>query len=148
MISRLFAMSLVASLLGAAGCQRGITPEIEWGVTKCHRCNTAIADRTWAAADRAAGAIRVYDDPGCLFSTRRQEDSSSLDAVFADHLGGERWLAAADVWLAKTTASQSPQGYGWAAYADFAAAQDAVTRGGSGRILRFAEALRALPSEP
>lgn len=148
MLRAFVAAALAGSLLVAAGCDRGITPEIEWGVSTCHRCKAVIAERTWAAADRAGGAIRVFDDPGCLFATRRQEGSDSLDAVFGDHTGIERWLAAGDVWFAKTSVSKSPQGYGWAAYPDFASAQDAVTRAGSGRMVRFGEALRAVPSEP
>lgn len=141
---------LVATLIATVpGCtQPPIEPEIEWGVTTCHRCGSTIDDRRWAAADRSDGHIRPFDDPGCLFLTRRQQGANAPDAVFSDHLSGERWLAAADAWFATTDRSQSPRGFNWAAYPSFAAAQDVVTAAGSGRIVRYAEAMQAIPAAP
>lgn len=143
------AILLFAFLLFIAGCNpAAIEPQVEWGVSTCHRCGAVISERIWAAADRSGGAIRLYDDPGCLFQTRRREAAVTPDAVFHDHTGADVWLRGADAWFATTPATRSPRDFGWAAYASFAAAQDAVTAAGTGRIVRFAEAMQAVPDAP
>lgn len=140
---------LLCLLIAGVGCDRGsFEPNLEVGVSTCHRCQSIIEQRAWAAADRHGGSIRLYDDPGCLFATQRNDGITDDDALFQDHGGSGRWLAAGDAWFAWTQAFKSPQGFGWAAFPSFAAAQDAVTNAGSGRIVRFAEARSAPPPEP
>lgn len=143
------AFILFAVFHAIAACDRSkIEPQIEWGVSTCHRCNSVISSPIWAAADRRQGTVRLYDDPGCLFATLRAEGSTSTDAVFHDHLASGQWLNAADAWFATSNLSKSPQGFGWAAYPSFAAAQDAVTAAGTGRIVRYAEALQSVAADP
>ena len=140
---------LLLVLVAGAGCDRAaIEPNLELGVSTCHRCQSVIEKRLWAAADRHDGEIRLYDDPGCLFATRRDDALTDADAVFQDHGGSGRWIPAESVWFAWTKTFASPQGYGWGAFPSFAAAQDAVTSAGSGRIVRYAEALSAVPPTP
>lgn len=143
------ALSVLFVLVVAAGCQpAALDPQLELGVSTCHRCGSVIEQRAWAAADRRGDDVRLYDDPGCLFATRRDEGLTQPDAVFQDHGGSGRWLPADAAWFAWTKAFESPQRHGWAAFPTFAAAQDAVTSAGSGRIVRFAEALNTVPPTP
>ncbi len=149
-MNRNFAVSLLTAMFTAlVACDRpGFEPEIEWGVSTCHRCSAIISQPGWAAADRRDGVVRLYDDPGCLFSTLRGEKSESRDAVFQDHLAANDWLDASEAWFGFTSSAKSPQGFGWAAYDSFAAAQGAVTSAGSGRIVRYAEVLRDFSPQP
>ncbi len=148
MALRLVILGVLLSLF-PAGCDRGGTePDIEVGVSTCHHCDGVIRDLSWAAADRGDGEVRLYDDPGCLLATHRVQGSVARQAAFLDRGGSGRWIAADEVWLARSSAFQSPQGTGWAAYASFAAAQTAVTDAGSGQIVRLGEALRSTDPPP
>jgi len=137
-------------LIAGNGCQSSPKgPAIELGVTQCHRCNQAVTDLGWAASDETGGTARIYDDPGCLFATRRETPGSS-EPLFQDKAGSGLWLAAADTWFATVNGVRSPAGHGWGAYASFADAQEAVTAGGGGRILRYEQAgeVIGLPAQP
>ena len=81
----------------------------------------------------------MFDDPGCLLRSLRAEDAGAVKPLFHQH-GGARWLSGDEVFFAKTPTTQSPQGYGWAAYAGFGDAQTAVTSAGAGEIRSFLEA--------
>ena len=132
---------LISLLMTIAACQGKDAPQLTLGSSACHTCQSLIRHLQWAARDRgSSGEIRLYDDPGCLLSNLKSESSKGTAVVFQDHDGGGAWIKAADVWLAKT-GEASPQGYGWAAYKSFAAAQDAVTAAGKGEIQRWSEVL-------
>jgi len=143
--------ALALILLGAAACQdRGVEPpQVELGVTRCQRCQRVINDLRWAAADRDdAGMNRVFDDPGCLFALRRERGGSEESSIFHDHASSGTWLRGADTWFAAPLQGISPAGFGWAAYASFGEAQDAVTAAGGGRILRYEQAASVIGGEP
>jgi hypothetical protein len=136
---------VVAALLAAPACQRRVEPQpIAYGERRCDSCAQVIADRRFAAQFRAGdGALRAFDDPGCLFAALRA-DPAAGSFFFHDH-DAERWISGDDLYLVRIPGSESPRGYGWFALADFSAAQDAVTGAGSGDVLRFAEAREKLP---
>jgi hypothetical protein len=121
-------------------------PSLQLGVSKCHRCGSTVRDAVWAAADRADGEERFYDDPGCLLEVHRA-GGGGHPVLFRDHEGSGRWVPSDEVWLAHSDAFPSPHGSHWAAFTSFADAQDAVTAAGRGNIVRFAEALQFSPNE-
>ena len=113
-------------------------PELTVGVSRCARCSAVIADKSWASADVGpSGETRLYDDPGCLVAARREGGGFDASLLFQDRGDSGAWLEAADAWFAKIPSLKSPQGYNWGVYASFADAQDAVTKAGGGRIVRF-----------
>lgn len=115
-------------------------PEPQYGKDVCAECGSILQDPNFAALYRLpGGAQKVFDDPGCLFRSLRSEASQPSDLRFHEH-GGTRWLSGDQATFAKTPETESPQGYGWAAYASFGDAQTAVTSAGSGEILSFAQA--------
>ncbi len=148
MMVRVLTLVVVAAAL-LTGCNRGAAePEVVVGVSTCHRCRSIIKDLRWAAADSADTGTRLYDDPGCLLATRRDEGSGASGVVFQDRTTSRGWISASEVWLARSAAFHSPQGSGWAAFPTFAAAQDAITAAGSGEIVRFGEAISASGPTP
>lgn len=139
------ALPLLLTLLLAAACQSGAQPAaVAYGEQRCDQCGEVIADRRFAAQFRGGdGAARAFDDPGCLFAALR--DAPAAAAVFFHDHDGESWISADDVYLVHLAGGASPRGSGWAAVADFTAAQDAVTGGRASEVLRFAEAREKLP---
>ncbi len=142
-------MRVLASLVGVlpvlalTACQRSPTAQpadIQYGRATCTECQATIADPRFAAQYVSRdGAAKTFDDAGCLMRALRREGDAPRDVYFHDH-DSDAWLRADQAWLARTPKTRSPRGYGWAAYASFAAAQNAVTSAGSGEILRYAEA--------
>lgn len=133
--------------LTMTACQRDALPEPAYGISRCARCDAVIADAGFAAQFRRAdGLVQSFDDPACLFAALRAEPSLPPDIRFRDH-NNARWVGPADVWFARTAATAA-HGSGWAAYASFSAAQEAVTAGGSGEILPFDRAKDQLGREP
>ncbi len=148
---RLRSIAVVAVLIGTltSGCQRD-TPQpapLPSGQAACAECQSVIHEPRFAAQYQVGDeAPRFFDDPGCLIRALRREASPPKAVYFRDH-DSERWLPAAEVWFARTPQSKSPHGYGWAAFADFAAAQNAVTSAGGGEILQYDEARQRIATE-
>jgi hypothetical protein len=130
---------LVAALLLLSACQ-GEAPKIEpiaYGTATCARCSSVISDPSFAAQSRySGGRVKVFDDPGCLVKSLADESEQPNHMFFRDY-AAEKWLQSGEVWFASTAKTVSPQKYGWAAFSDFAAAQDAVGIAGGGEILQF-----------
>ena len=137
--NRQCALLVAAALFVLSGCQRE-APKIEpiaYGSATCARCESVIRDPAFAAQSRyAGGRVKVFDDPGCLVKSLADESEPPRHMFFRDHTA-EKWLASGEVWFASTAKAASPQKYGWAAFSDFGAAQDAVGRAGGGEILQF-----------
>jgi hypothetical protein len=118
-----------------------------YGTDTCAQCGSTLQDPSFAAAyESAAGVRKLFDDPGCLFLSLRAATSRPSNVVFHEH-AGTRWLGSDAVSFAKTPATKSPQGYGWAAYGSFGDAQTAVTSAGAGEILSFAQAKETIGSD-
>ena len=133
----------LATLAFASGCDNATSArptDPQYGVAECARCGSVIADPRFAAQYRlAGGTVKLFDDPGCLVAALADE-KTEVDAIhFHDH-GSETWLAAGDASFAHTPRTQSPRGYGWAAYGSFGAAQEAVTSAGGGDLLGWDQA--------
>jgi len=140
-IVRCAALALVALTLAA--CQRNSPapdmPAPAFGTDKCAACGAVIEVPGFAAQYRlSGGAVRSFDDPACLFDALRSEAAAPPVIRFHDH-DRDAWLVPTDAWFARTAVT-APHGSGWAAYASFAAAQDAVATAGSGEILPFDQA--------
>lgn len=140
-MSRLPLLALALGLALAA-CQRAADPlpEPAFGSAPCATCQATIAAPRFAAQlQRADGTVLSFDDPACLFVALRAEAAPPLAVRFHDTTA-DGWIAAEQAWFARVPGQATPHGDGWAAYASFAAAQDAVAGGGSGEILPFAQA--------
>ena len=138
-----FTVVLLAIGLAFAACNRGggttdSAPRTSGAV--CAACGAIIGDEAFAAQYRlSSGTVKSFDDPGCLFRALRGESGDPTVIRFRAR-DSDRWLSASEVWFATTPETKSPHGYGWAAYASFADAQDAVAKAGSGEILPFDQA--------
>lgn len=130
-------------LLALVACQRDPGQSFQdpkYGTDTCVQCGSIIQDPSFAAAyELPVGARKLFDDPGCLFVSLRTETGRPANVLFHEHTGA-RWLGSNEVSFAKTPATNSPQGYGWAAYGSFGDAQTAVTSAGAGEIVSFAQA--------
>jgi hypothetical protein len=138
--ARLCRLLVIVAPAAVLACQprpsAGPAP-IAYGEDVCAACDHVISDRRFAAQYiMPGGVVKKFDDPGCLFRILRNEPGQP-SAVYFQHFPGERWLSSKEVWFAATQGAKSPQGYGWAAYASFAEAQDVVTGTGGGQILPF-----------
>lgn len=136
-----FALAVVLLVLG--GCNGGSTAspvEPQYRVDTCAHCGTSIKDPRFAAQYRLPDqSVKLFDDPGCLVRELAREKTPPVEIYFHD-FSGDRWLPASDASFAHTTRTSSPRGYGWAAYASFADAQDAVTSAGGGELLGWGQA--------
>jgi hypothetical protein len=135
-----FALACLAAMLAAA-CDRPAAdlPAPNYGSEACDACNTVIRDPRFAAQYRSsAGVLKSFDDPACLFAALQTEPHAATAIRFHAY-DGDGWISPADVWFARTTATAS-HGSGWAAYASFSAAQEAVTAAGSGELVSYDEA--------
>jgi hypothetical protein len=131
---------LVAVALALLSSCRGEGPKVEpisYGEATCARCRSVINKAPFAAQSRyAGGQVKLFDDPGCLITSLGGEAEAPRH-VFFHHHAAEKWIPGAEAWFAKTPQTRSPQKYDWAAFSDFAQAQDAVTSAGGGEILPF-----------
>ncbi len=147
LLSIVVAAVLIATLTSA--CQRDAPQPapLPSGEAACAECQSGIKEPRFAAQYQLGdGAPRFFDDPGCLIRALRREAAPPAAVYFRDH-DSDRWLPAAEAWFARTPETKSPHGYGWAAFADFAAAQNAVTSAGGGEILQFDEARQRVAAE-
>lgn len=127
--------------LWAAACERGPAslPEPQYGIDRCAHCARVIGDPRPSAQYRtAAGEVKSFDDPACLFEALRAESDPPSAIRFHAH-DADQWLAPAQVWFARP-ATPPESGSGWVVYPSFAAAQDAVTSAGGGMLMSFDEA--------
>lgn len=142
--------TIFVTLAVLAACQGGGSesfPQPRYGEDACAECGSTIRDPNFAAAYRAApDRQKLFDDPGCLFRALRA-DSGHVTGLFFHEYEGTRWIGPDEVFFAKTPKTESPQGYGWAAYGSFGDAQTAVTSAGAGKLLTFAQAKDAIAAE-
>ena len=135
----------------SAACQREKpqgTVEIRYGESACAACGAVIEDPRFAALlQPERGAVRVFDDPGCLFRAHSDNELSAGTARFRAY-DSQAWLEAESTWFARADGVDSPQGFGWAAFGDFGSAQDLVTQAaGNGEILPFAKVADRIRSD-
>ncbi len=143
-------LAICLTVVALAACNRDTTvstaPTADGAL--CAACNGAINDERFAGQYRLSdGTVKSFDDPVCLFRSLRDEYGEPLVIRFRDY-GSDRWLPADQTWFARTDGTKSPKGAGWAAYASFAAAQDAVTSAGSGEILSYEQAAKKIGATP
>jgi hypothetical protein len=139
LVTRPALLGFAALTVGA--CRQAPTglPAPAYGTATCATCGAVIGEARFAAQFQAAdGAVRSFDDPACLFEAMRAESAAPRAIRFRDH-ERDAWIEPHAVWFARTPATAA-HGSGWAAYASFGAAQEAVTAAGSGDILSFDQA--------
>jgi hypothetical protein len=139
--------SLVLLAFALTACRQSTPvadlPAPAYGTDRCAACGAVIEVQSFAAQYRLPdGAVRSFDDPACLFDALRKESTAPALIRFHDH-DRDAWLTPEQAWFART-ASTVGHGSGWAAYASFAAAQDAVATAGGGEILPYEQAKNRL----
>lgn len=141
-LATLFVLALVSIL---SACTRGAEePKPNVGGAACASCGRPIADERFAAQYRLDdGTVKSFDDPACLFRALREESSEPAVIRFRAYTV-DQWLPAEQTWFAHASSIRSPHGDGWAAFASFGDAQDAVAAAGNGEILSFAQARQRL----
>jgi hypothetical protein len=87
--------------------------------------------------------VKHFDDPVCLVQALEAEPEAPA-IVYLHAYDTDQWLKATETWLARTSSIAAPRGQGWAAYASFGAAQEAVTTAGNGELLRFEDARKKI----
>ena len=140
---------LVIAVVVAACESRSSTPpaSINYGQDVCAECDHVISDRRFAAQYAlGAGTVKKFDDPGCLFRALRRDSAAPTSVYFQDLLS-DHWLSSTEAWFANPPQLATPRGFGWAAYASFGEAQDAVTSGGGGQILQYEQAKQRVAPE-
>ena len=136
--------SLILFAIMLAACQGGDSTAPQVDGAACAECRGVIGDERFAAQYRLAdGTVKSFDDPGCLFRAMRNETRAPSVVRFRAY-ASERWLPADQTWFAKTPATTSPKGYGWAAFGSFGEAQEAVSVAGAGEILTYEQATQRI----
>jgi len=87
---------------------------VDWDGTRCARCGMLVSDPAFAGQlHRSDGAVRHYDDPGCLLDDLDEMELSEVHAVWLHHHRESRWIRLEDAVFARVP--HSPMGYGLAA---------------------------------
>lgn len=111
------------SLLMLAACrhQTAITPpQIHYGQDVCTFCQMTIDDPRFAAAiiyrtPSGPQGVVVFDDIGCMLAWQREHTADRTSAAFVHDYKNRQWIEAAGAWYVRTTAIQTPMGWGIAA---------------------------------
>lgn len=122
------------SLLMLAACrhQTAITPpQIHYGEDVCASCRMSIDDAHFAAAmiyRTPAGSqkIALFDDIGCMLAWQREHSTDQTIAVFVHDYKTRQWIKAAEAWYVRSSAIETPMGWGIAAGASQTDAEQAV----------------------
>ena len=121
------AAAVIAALL-LAGCATG--PEaFHFGEDRCEHCRMTIADPRFAAqAVLETGRAVKFDGIECMTTWLQANEAASLvqETWVSDGNGTGTLIAAAEATFAHDDAIRSPMGAGLIAFADEAAARDAV----------------------
>jgi len=135
-------MALGLALLVTAGCAAHADgpPEIVLDRDACSRCGMLISEARHAAAFRTPdGAVRVFDDIGCL----RGAAAATPDLTVWVHDGSDgSWMNAGEATFVVSSDIRTPMAGGVLAFRRAADADQAAARY-HGRIVRSAELLAA-----
>jgi copper chaperone NosL len=110
-------------------------PPIQYGEDVCEFCRMTIDNVRFAAAliyRTPAGRQRVaiFDDIGCMLAWQREHSTDRTIAAFVHDFKTHQWIKASGAWYVRSSAIQTPMGWGIAAGASRAdAAQSAPGSG-------------------
>ena len=134
-------MAIMAFALLSATCSAKVPgpPEIVVDRTACSHCGMLVSEPVYAAAYQAPGVEpRVFDDIGCMLEAVRRETSSPASVWSQDATGGG-WLDAHEAVFVASPHVRTPMSGGVLAYADAAAAEQAVAAHGGEVVRSFHE---------
>lgn len=109
----------------------------------CAHCSMLISEPVFAAAYRADGEERLFDDLGCLLATLGPEHEPAPSQVWVQDFAGGGWLPAERSTFVHSPALQTPMASGWLAFADPAAAERLAARSGGRLAGGWAQLLEA-----
>ena len=107
---------LALALVAGAGCAPADGPQpIAYDREACSHCRMLISEPRFAAQlETRAGAIRSFDDPGCLLAALA-DGEPEVRALWFHHVREDRWLDGGSVAFEKTP--RTLMGYGLGAVA-------------------------------
>jgi copper chaperone NosL len=127
------AVAVGVALLPAEAGKSG-PPHIRFGRENCAHCGMLIGDPNYAAGWRdGRGAETHFDDIGCMVAMAREHGSPPGARFFAHSYDGNAWLDAPTAAYVVSPQIRSPMGYGVAAPATSAAAEE-LASGLGGRV--------------
>ncbi|HTV55016.1 MAG TPA: nitrous oxide reductase accessory protein NosL [Terriglobia bacterium] len=133
-------------VVAIAACEHpaAITPPtIHYGEDACDFCRMTIDDARFAAAliyRAPAGRQRVaiFDDIGCMLAWQREHSSDRTITAFVHDYKTHQWIKASGAWYVRSSAIQTPMGWGIAAGASQTDAEQA-NPGSSLKAMDFSE---------
>ena len=117
--------------------------ELHLGEEACAECRMVVSEARWAAQLRTPdGAVKFFDDLGCLLKHRRGA-APDPSGVFV--LTGEptRWTRGKGAWVVRADDFPSPMGYGLAAFPARQAAEAEAARHAGAAAVPLAQLLSA-----
>lgn len=89
---------------------------VDWDRVACARCGMLVGDPSFAGQIQLQdGAVRDYDDPGCLLLDLADGKLPPVHAVWLHHHREDRWLRLEESAFERV--ARSPMGYGLATVA-------------------------------
>lgn len=128
MIGRLLLSLAAVSILAACGGgdNRDDPPDIRYGEEVCAQCGMIISEARYAAAYvTAAGDVRLFDDVGGMLAYDAQ-NREELSVYWVHDFNTEKWLRADTAVYVLSDKLASPMGWGVAAFANMAGAEQFV----------------------
>jgi copper chaperone NosL len=139
----------------AAACSRAPSwppepAELHLGEDACAECRMIISEARYAAQLRTRdGAVKLFDDLGCLLTHRRGTATDPL-GVFVLTGDSPSWSRGDRVHVVQSRDFTSPMGYGLAAFASREAAEAEAPRHADASSMPLAQLLRedaAVPTQ-
>lgn len=132
-------MLFLPALVLAAACAGPRTPapaEVAYGLDVCDYCHMSVDDggraAQWVGAD---GAVRKFDEPGCLIAWM-QRNPATNGAAFVGDAAGRGWVAAEQAFYLRGGV-RTGMGFDVLAFTDETAAQARAARVG-GEVIDWA----------
>ena len=102
----------------------GLYPAIRYGRESCYFCGLTIADARFAAAWRARGVERHFDDIGCMVNALHRDRPGDEARFFVHDYRDESWLDGSTATYVLSSTIKTPMGYEVAAVANAGSADD------------------------
>ena len=121
-------LAIVATATASSSCAASADgpPEIIVDQTTCAHCGMFVSEPAFAAAYRADGETRIFDDIGCLIEAVQKEREPGRARFWFHDLQSAAWIAGETATFVRTTHLHTPMGGSLVAYRDRRQAHDAA----------------------